>query len=163
MTAPHGHFGRSGPGRWAAAVTAVTVPGILIFFLPIVADARLGDGEPAAWLETGARAWLACTAAVALLAVVCGYWIPRAGPRLVTSNELPELGLLLTVWGTLGFLSIWTMLALDGDPRWLVWFTLAAALFGITSQVHQLCGVSAGARRVSRERERAQRRKRSRR
>lgn len=51
------------------------------------------------------------------------------------------------------------MLALDGDPRWLVWLTLATALFGITAQVHQLREF-AGARRVSEETKRVPRGKR---
>ncbi|HUR07709.1 MAG TPA: hypothetical protein VM347_34560 [Nonomuraea sp.] len=145
-----------GPTLWAVSITVVAVPGVLAFFLPVVADARFGDGEPAAWLENGLRVWLACLAAVAAIAVLGGYWLPRtagasAPARARNRDEFAELGLLGTAWPVMVVMTIWLILSQDGDPRWLVWVTGASAVVGIAAQVHLLGAALAQTRRIRRE------------
>lgn len=147
-----------GPIPWAAAITAWGVPGILVLYLPHLADAQFGDGEPASWIETGTTVWLTGLNLVVIAAVVGGYWLRRITWSRAPSfrarfpaNEIDEMRLLWTTWPLSGVNVAWVMFALDGDPRWLVALTVAAFVVGITADLHSSKGNRAQLRRIRRE------------
>lgn len=145
-----------GPTPWAVSITVVAVPGILAFFLPVVADAMFGDGDAATWLDFGLHAWLACLAIVAALAVLAGYWLPRVArnsspARARDVDEFADLGLLGTAWPVMVVMTVWLIVWRDADPRWLVWLTGSSALVALAAQVHLLGWALAQTRRIRRE------------
>lgn len=143
-----------GPIPWAVAITAWGVPGILMFYLTLLADAQFGDGEPASWIKPGTTAWLAGLNLVIIAAVIGGYWLRRITWSRAHSlrvrfpaNEIDEVRLLLTAWPISGVNIVWTLFALDGDPRWLVGLTVFTFGVGVGAFLHGFLVIHAKVRR----------------